>query len=723
MAPGMNREQRRAIARTIGTRPVEPNLLDRMAGAISPKWGARRLMQRQAMALAGGYSGGSRARASMRNWSTTAQDADGDLLPDLPELRQRARDLVRNAPLAGGALSTTVENVVGTGLAVQPSIDAKTLGLTPEAAQAWNDKARAEFNLWAESPYADVARKLNFYGLQTLAFRSAWENGDVLALQVDKQAPGHPYTLAIQLVEADRLCNPNQRADTDAMLGGVELDRDGAHVAYQVASRHPGQLSRGGAGLEWTRVPVQRSSTGRVNAVLLAEQLRVGQTRGVPMLAPVIEPLKQLSRFTEAELQAAVVAGMFAVFVKMEPEAFEDLFSDDGRARYLESASSWDGTVTGAGVEGPGKAVNLLPGESLESANPGRPNPEFDPFFQAIVRQVAVGLRLPFEILIKHYTASYSAARAAMLDAWRFFRGRRDWLATHFCQWIYGAVIEEAVAAGRLAAPGFFRDARIRQAYLAAQWIGDGPGSIDPVKDVTAAKERVALGISNRAIESVLHDGIPWEPKHQQLVREEAMRREAGLDVAPGDPNAAADAPDGNGDVGDGEGPGNDGSGGGQGPKPAPARPGSRPAAPARQGGAPARQGGAEAAVLALVADLQRQNAQVLNGVLDLVAGLARSMADGAVVRDAATTESMAAQVESLRELAGAIAAHVAEPVDVRVAIEQADVHLHQHAAPSRPRAVEKTVLERDPDGNILRVIERDAGPAAAARDVLQGGA
>jgi capsid protein len=88
------------------------------------------------------------------------------------------------------------------------------------------------------------------------------------------------------------------------------------------------------------------------------------------------------------------------------------------------------------------------------------------PFVMAIYRQVGVQLELPFEILIKHFQSSYSASRGAILEAWKFFRGRRTWLDTHFCTPVYEAVISEAVARGWLEAPGFFDDPFLRQAYL-----------------------------------------------------------------------------------------------------------------------------------------------------------------------------------------------------------------------------------------------------------------
>lgn len=505
------------------------NLLDKAIAYVAPQRAAKRLQSRMAMelALGGGYNGATYGRPGLAGWSPRASDAESTNY-DLPVLRARARDLARNAPLATGALNTLVTNVVGTGISLCPTPDGEALGLSDEETQAWADTTLREYKLWAETTACDVTRTQNIYGLQALVFRSALESGDVFSLLPSVKRPNQPYSLALQVIEADRVCNPQFVSDTAQTAAGIEMDQYGAPIAYQICQQHPGSLIRR-ADFKWDRVTAYGSSSGRRNVLHLFDRKRPGQTRGIPILAPVIEPLKQLQRYTDAELQAAVISGMFAVFVKMDPEAFQDMFDQDGKAAYLQSAMGWDGTVNGSSLDGGGKAVNLLPGESVESANPGRPNALFDPFVQAIVRQIGVALELPFEVLIKHFTASYSAARAALLDAWKLFRGRRDWLATNFCQPVYEAWLEEAVAIGRIAAPGFYADPAIRRAWCAAMWIGDGPGSIDPAKEVVAAKERIALGISTRAAESILHDGVDWRAKHKQLVEEEERRREDGL--------------------------------------------------------------------------------------------------------------------------------------------------------------------------------------------------
>jgi lambda family phage portal protein len=526
------------------------NLLDKAIAVFAPRTALRRMQSRAAIALAGGYNGAGYGRPGLAGWSPRASDAETDTNLDLPILRARARDLVRNAPLAAGALNTMVTNVVGTGISLQPQPDAEAIGLSDEEAEDWAETTLNEFKLWAETTACDVTRTQNFYGLQALVFRSALESGDVFTLLPSVKRIGNPYSLALQVVEADRICNPGFVTDTTAIAAGIELDEYGAPIAYHICRRHPGSLVRRSE-FKWDRLTAFGNNTGRRNVLHLFDRRRPGQTRGIPILAPVIEPLKQLQRYTDAELQAAVISGMFAVFVKMDPEAFDGMFDQDGKAAYLNSAMGWDGTMNGSSLDGGGKAVNLLPGESVESTNPGRPNALFDPFVQAIVRQVGVALELPFEVLIKHFTASYSAARAALLDAWRLFRGRRDWLATVFCQPVYEAWLTEAIAIGRIQAPGFFADPAIRRAWCAAVWIGDGPGSIDPAKEVVAAEKRIELGISTIAAESILHDGVDWRGKHKQRVIEQNARKEGGLietpapaapAVEPGDPVAPADA-------------------------------------------------------------------------------------------------------------------------------------------------------------------------------------
>jgi lambda family phage portal protein len=509
-------------------KPTPPNRVDKLISYFSPILGARRARARVFEALIGSYNGASRSRRAVKEWNVPTGDADSDVLWDLPLLRDRSRDLIRNAPIATGAIGTSLANVVGTGLKLQSRIDTAFLGMSDDEADVWENNTEREWRLWSESQECDISRTLNFFGLQALAFRQTLENGDVFALLPRINRNGSPYSLKVQLVEADRVCNRDYLPDSETLVAGVQRDAaTGAPVAYHVANQHQGTVRvQPKNAYSWQVVPAFGQKTGLRNVLHLYEMLRPCQTRGVPFLAPVMETLKQLDRYTEAELMAAVVSGMFTVFVKSDPGGFD--FDLTGM-----------GAETGATISdtdmklGNGAIVGLAKGESIETADPKRPNTGFEPFVTAILQQIGAALGIPYEVLVRHFTSSYSASRAALLEAWRFFRGRRVWLVDYFCQPVYRVWLYEAVASGRISAPGYFADPMIAKAYQGAEWTGDSPLYIDPEKDVDSAKGRIDGLLSTYDRETTLLTGGDFEKNIRQRGKEMRMIDKAGLLPAP----------------------------------------------------------------------------------------------------------------------------------------------------------------------------------------------
>jgi capsid protein len=118
------------------------------------------------------------------------------------------------------------------------------------------------------------------------------------------------------------------------------------------------------------------------------------------------------------------------------------------------------------------------------------------------------------------------------------FKMRRSWFVKDFCQPVYEEVITEAVAKGRLAAPGFWDAPEIRAAWLRAEWYGPTQGQLDPLKEVNAAAVRVEKGFSTRARETSELTGGNFETNVRQLSREESLMQAAGLAGGGGDNGA-----------------------------------------------------------------------------------------------------------------------------------------------------------------------------------------
>lgn len=508
------------------------NGLDRVIGYFSPERALRREHARyklDAIQNSGyGNYGASRSKKSLKGWITGGGSAHEDIHDNLQTLRVRSRDLAMGAPIANGAIKTYRTNVVGSGLTPKPTIDAEALGMTEEQAGELEKQISREFNLWADSVNCDAERLSTFYELQQLAFLNWMMSGDVFALLPMKKRAGSEYELCIRMIEADRVCTPGNETgiDTDnKIVGGVEVDKDGEVIAYHIAKHHP--LSNRNEERDWVRVPAFGRKTGRRNVLHILSRERIGQRRGVPMLAPVIEAIKQISRYTDAELVAAVVNGYFSVFIETT-EASPDL--PIGELTENEETMLVDKKDENSIELGNGSIIDLAPGEKANAVTPGRPNANFEGFVTAVAKQIGAALELPYELLMKQFTASYSASRAALLEAWKSFSMWRDWMTERFCQPIYEEWMTEAVAKGRISAPGFFADASMRKAYTAAQWYGPTQGQLDPVKEVQAAEYRIQSGFSTRSKEAMELTGTDFMDNIRQLKMENEMMREVNRD-------------------------------------------------------------------------------------------------------------------------------------------------------------------------------------------------
>lgn len=503
----------REVPRGRGSRLAPPTMLDRVIGWMSPAAGLERLRARTLLMAAtgdGSWKGGRKDRRATRNWRPAGGSADADTLLDLPDLRARARDLSRNAPIATGAIATSVTGVLGAGLKLQASIDAEALGLGDEAADAAEREQEREFALFAAR--CDFSRVQRFGALQRLVLRAQKDSGDVLIVRRYRKDPGDAYGTKLQVIEADRLSNPNRVADTETLAGGVETDRDGVPQRYHVSDKHPGNLRL--QPTKWEAIPA-RTDDGLATVIHLFDRDRPELTRGLPFLAPVVEHLKQISDYSDAEVTAAVIGAMTTVFI--ESTADEDASGEP-------PLGETDSTLAANEVKlGTGAVVSLMPGEKANMVDPVRPNAQFDPFMTAFLRQVGVALRLPYELLIKHFTASYSASRAALEMAWQEFTVERDHFVDTVCQEVYGWAMDEAVASGRIARPGWFADPGIRAAYLGANWVGPRRYSLNPQQEAAADELDIRTGVKTREEVCIERTGGEFEKKARQLVKEQQL--------------------------------------------------------------------------------------------------------------------------------------------------------------------------------------------------------
>ncbi len=449
-------------------------------------------------------------------------------------------------PVATSAIKTNRTNVIGCGLQLKSRINRVKLGLTPEQAKEWQRKTEEEFELWAANKRnCDAIGVNNFYTAQQLALASCLLSGDMIVLlKHEDPTVLNPYGLRFHMIEADRVSTPTamtagssffanmtqgETKEGNRIYDGVEVDKNGRIIAYWIRNTYPFQQIADKT--EWKRVLATGEETRLPNVLHVMETERPEQYRGVSYLAQVIEPLLQMRRYTDSELTAAVVESFFTAFIKTEADPNENPYNEvggDGTEQVSDDPSEYE--------MGPGQINIMKPGEDVVFGDPKRPTGGFDGFVVAICKQIGAALEIPADILLKSFNASYSASRAALLEAWKAFKMRREWFADDFCRPLYEVWMAEAVARGRIIAPGFFSDPAIRAAWLGSEWIGPTQGQLDPVKEITAEQLACENGFSTREQSTIRLNGGSFEANAEQLVDENARLAQANAGAPAKDP-------------------------------------------------------------------------------------------------------------------------------------------------------------------------------------------
>lgn len=474
-----------------------------------------------------GSHGASQTLNSMVGWIIDAGNAEDNIDLYSSTLRKRSRDLYAGGGLARSGPETLTTSVVGWGILPKPKIDGDFLGMTDEAREEAEKTIAREFRLWAGNTMCDATRRQNFYGIQQLAFLSMLMSGDVFALFGMKENKRTPYQTTIRLLEADRICNPDSSGDSEGtatdsggrIVDGVETDQEGTVIRYHVASRSP-IAENDSSELIWTAIDAFGADTGYPNILHVMTYERPEQCRGIPFVAAEIEQLKQFTRYMNAELAANVVSAMLTCFITSD--------QDDGSFGMQDAVNKED-KVTDDDISlelAPGAVYNLPPGKKIETVNPLRSNSQFETFVNTCITVIASSMGIPKEVLTKKYESNYTAARAALLDFWRTVKVYRTRFNDDFNQPIYEQWLSEAVATGRIDAPGFFDDPAVRQAWCGCVWMGASMGHVDPKKEVAAAESRIANNITTQEQEAAEYNGNDWAANIRQRKKEVAAAQE-----------------------------------------------------------------------------------------------------------------------------------------------------------------------------------------------------
>lgn len=485
----------------------------------------------------------------LSTWQPVLWSADTEINPYRDTIVSRIRDLVRNDGWASGAITRTLDNAVGVNLRPVAKPDYRALtqlsgnsAFDAHWAREFGAAIDARWRLWANCPdnWNDAERMQTFGQQMHLAFRHLLIDGDALAvLPWDEDAVGYGrarYATTVQIIDPDRLSNPQMMMDLRFMRGGVEIDDRGRPIAYHIRRAHQSDWYSAAQSVEWERIP-RETSWGRRQVVHMFEHHRASQHRGgAGMLAPVVQRLKMLIKYDGTELDAAIINSVFAAYVEspydhqMTAEALDPGMPNEGmfNARW-EQQLAWN---QGRNLSVQGSRIPMLfPGEKIGTVSAARPISNFREFEKAVLGNVATGAGMAsFQLSNDWSDVNYSSARGALLEAWKTLSRRREDFQIGFASPVRAALIEEMMEIDDLPLPRNAPDfVEAKYAYARCKWLAPGRGWIDPVAEKQGAILGMDAGLSTLETECAINEGADWEEHLDQRAIEIAAFNERGI--------------------------------------------------------------------------------------------------------------------------------------------------------------------------------------------------
>jgi lambda family phage portal protein len=386
-------------------------------------------------------------------------------------------------------------------------------------------KIESRWGLWAKKKKVSHNWRDNYYTLSRKLFGKLLIDGEYFVLlrysQTRKKNP-----LTLQMIAPENIQAINSTAvGKNNIVDGIEYDVNGREVAYHIISDIKSSTS--------TRVPAFGSRSGRT--VVIHNTIGDGP-RGIGILVGIITELTKLADLQAAELQAAVINALFAVWVETELGGEEkDLFAKQGvngvggstqTTRPFDEAD-YQAKIDKLNLNDAGLIVsNIGQGQKLHSFDTKRPTANFEAFYQAVKRNLLSAAGMSIAVNDYKFDASFSAARGELLVFWMRIMTFRFDQATDFDSVIYQMWLWGEVDRGVFTMPGW-NDDETREAWSNAKFTGPQRPDIDPMKSMNAAKLEIKEGIKTRAQTTAERGGGDYEENVERLTEENKQLAEA----------------------------------------------------------------------------------------------------------------------------------------------------------------------------------------------------
>lgn len=320
-----------------------------------------------------------------------------------------SREMERKDPLFNRFLDLCEQYVIGpNGLQITSASKDST----------WAERANAEWVSWL--PWCDISSRFSFGQRQSLIEREVEVAGEVF-LYLTFGSTNKPR---IQIIESECIETPPERNDDKSIIDGVHVDGHLRPLGYWYKTTTP----EGKA--DYTEILAEQM-------VHIFEPSRVGQTRGLPIVYPVLKDMIDLYELQNFEMQAAKDASETSKVITTSTGEVQGI--PMRRLRYAGTTQNQAGTNTATTVDNyyelafGAKTRVLKKGDTMAQFQSDRPSVAVQAFWDYVAARTSAGLGLPIEVVIMR-SIQGTMARGAFDMAASFFRCRAASRAESFAR-------------------------------------------------------------------------------------------------------------------------------------------------------------------------------------------------------------------------------------------------------------------------------------------------
>ncbi|HTB47003.1 MAG TPA: phage portal protein [Acetobacteraceae bacterium] len=489
----------------------------------------------------------------MADWRPYLWSPDGEMsFGQRDRIVARARDAERNDGWAKGGVTKILDTVIGANFRPISKPDYRALayftgikGFDAVWADEFGHAIDACWRTWAGdiNHYCDGMQCLTMAQLCWVAMRHNLLDGDALGgllYRPELLGPGKArYATALQLIDPDRLSNPQLTFDKNVMRGGVEVDNFGVPEGYWIRRAHAGDWFNAAKSVHWDYFP-RRTPWGRPIIVHSFDHDRAGQHHGgAGVLTSVLQRMRMLMRYDSAEMEAAIINAIFAAYVKspydpqMVAEAMDsDHAEETALGAYQEQRNEfWDERKRM--WLGGSQVTHLFPGEEIGQVRAERPASNYEPFEVQVLRHIASGMGITYEQISGDFSrTNFSSFRGATNEVKKTFDRRAKNFDSGFFMPVRGAAVEEFMDVEDVPLPaGAPPFEEFRLAYSSCRLLRPGRGWTNPLDEIRASGLAMQYGLSTLEEQAADAMGEDWEEIVDQRAIEIQRFKDRGLEL------------------------------------------------------------------------------------------------------------------------------------------------------------------------------------------------